>query len=122
MTPTIVLEGDDVTLVLGSPGGSTIITTVMQVVLNVLVHDMPLDEAVASPRFHHQWLPDETRVESGGISPDALEELREMGHVIKEVDQLGDVHAVLMGHPGGDSPHVLIGVSDPRRGGIALGY
>jgi len=61
MTPTIVLRDGAVRLVVGSPGGSTIPTTVLQVVLNVLAHGMPLQSAVAAPRFHHQWLPDRTR-------------------------------------------------------------
>jgi gamma-glutamyltranspeptidase/glutathione hydrolase len=139
MTPTIVLEGSDidaggaggdVKLVLGSPGGSTIITTVLQVILNVLVHDLQLDEAVGMPRFHHQWLPDETRVEAAGIPQAALENLEKMGHVIREVNALGDVHAILVERPrgegaskaSGDAPALLIGVSDPRRGGAALGY
>jgi len=72
MTPTIVLEEGDAMLVLGSPGGSTIITTVLQVILNVLVYDMSLEKAVGAPRFHHQWLPDETRVESAGFPADVL--------------------------------------------------
>lgn len=122
MTPTIVLEEGDVKLVLGSPGGSTIITTVLQVILNVLVHEMPLEEAVAMPRFHHQWLPDETKVESEGIPQDVLNHLERMGHALTEVDALGDVHAVSVEHPNGGSPTLLVGVSDPRRGGIALGY
>lgn len=143
MTPTIVLEGaesddDDVILVLGSPGGSTIITTVLQVILNVLVHEMPLKEAVGAPRFHHQWLPDKTRVESRGFSPDVLEDLEERGHNIRLVEALGDVHAVqlllpavkMVFKPGSDAavqtdrrlPGPLIGVSDPRRGGVAFGY
>jgi gamma-glutamyltranspeptidase/glutathione hydrolase len=135
-----------VELVLGSPGGSTIITTVLQVILNVLVHDLSLEEAVAVPRFHHQWLPDETRVESGGIPEGVLEDLEKMGHVIIEVEALGDIHAVMVlgqaqaarveGAPGtswepaedytGDAHDqeapLLIGVSDPRRGGTAIGY
>lgn len=127
MTPTIVLEGDGlegraVKLVLGSPGGSTIITTVLQVILNVLVHDLPLEIAVGMPRFHHQWLPDETKVESASISVDVFQELMKMGHVIREVDALGDVHAVLVEYPTGGTPALLTGVSDARRGGIATGY
>ncbi|MGD9403493.1 MAG: gamma-glutamyltransferase, partial [bacterium] len=139
MTPTIVLEEGDAMLVLGSPGGSTIITSVLQVILNVLVYEMPLKEAVAAPRFHHQWLPDETRVESAGFSPDILEDLKERGHHIHLVEALGDVHAVqlllpaavLAVEPGfisttteADRPSIApkIGVSDPRRGGAAIGY
>ena len=127
MTPTIVLEGHgleggSVKLVLGSPGGSTIITTVLQVMLNVLIHNMPLEEAVGAPRFHHQWLPDETKVEASRISPDVLESLKEKDHVIREVDALGDVHAVFVDRPPSDRSLSLIGISDPRRGGAAIGY
>ena len=140
MTPTIVLAGsatalegahaaaDDsrVRLVLGSPGGSTIITTVMQVILNVLVHEMSLEKAVGAPRFHHQWLPDETVVESTGIPREALEGIMKMGHAVREVDALGDVHAILIerrpDHSTDEGHDLLIGVSDPRRGGTAVGY
>jgi gamma-glutamyltranspeptidase/glutathione hydrolase len=122
MTPTIVLEDGDVKLVLGSPGGSTIITTVLQVILNVMVHEMQIEKAVASPRFHHQWLPDTTRVESSGVNQDILNDLNQMGHAVKEVEALGDVHAVMVEHPNGGSSAILVGASDPRRGGSALGY
>ena len=122
MTPTIVLKDGMAVLVLGSPGGSTIITTVLQVILNVLIFDMPLDEAVSSPRIHHQWLPDETRVEAGGLPQETLDDLRGLGHNIIEVDALGDVHAVRVERDSDSSGLHLTGVSDPRRGGIALGH
>lgn len=118
MTPTIVLKDGKVKLVVGSPGGSTIITTVLQVVLNVLVHDMPLQGAVAAPRFHHQWLPDEIRIETIGFPEDVLEALGRIGHTISRVGIIGDMHAILVE----DATGLLIGASDPRRGGVALGY
>jgi gamma-glutamyltranspeptidase/glutathione hydrolase len=134
MTPTIVLEGGRVKLVLGSPGGSTIITTVMQVILNVLVHNVPLERAVGMPRFHHQWLPDSTRVESEGIPVDVLQNLERMGHNVSMVESLGDVHAVIVevvvegdsrhavGDASGEGAAVFTGASDPRGSGIAIGY
>lgn len=118
MTPTIVLKDGKVKLVVGSPGGSTIITTVLQVMLNVLVHDMPLQRAVAAPRFHHQWLPDETRIEDIGFAEDVLEALGRIGHRIRKVGVIGDMHAILVE----DESGLLIGASDPRRGGVAMGY
>lgn len=118
MTPTIVLKDGKVKLVVGSPGGSTIITTVLQVMLNVLVHDMPLQKAVAAPRFHHQWLPDITRVEKFGFAEDVLEILGRMGHRISKVSGIGDVHAIMVDGELG----LLFGASDPRGGGAALGY
>jgi gamma-glutamyltranspeptidase/glutathione hydrolase len=118
MTPTIVLKDGRVYLVVGTPGGSTIPTTVIQVVLNVLVHRMPLQSAVAAPRFHHQWLPDRTQVESIGFSKDVVAALRGMGHEVSARGWIGDVHAVLVAEKTG----LLIGVSDPRRGGVARGF
>jgi len=118
MTPTIVLRDGAVRLVVGSPGGSTIPTTVLQVVLNVLAHGMPLQSAVAAPRFHHQWLPDRTMVESIGFPEDVLEALGRMGHTVYPRTWIGDVHAILIE----DGKGLRIGVSDPRRGGAAEGY
>jgi gamma-glutamyltranspeptidase/glutathione hydrolase len=118
MTPTILLKDGKVKLVLGSPGGATIITTVLQVVLNVTIHDMNLYQAVSAPRFHHQWLPDVTGVETRGIPEDVLRNLGLMGHRIRKVSNIGDVHAIMVE----DGTCLYIGVSDPRRGGVAKGY
>lgn len=68
MTPTIVLEDNRLRLALGSPGGSTIITTVLQVLLNVLVYELDVAEAIAAPRFHHQWLPDRLLLQEGDLT------------------------------------------------------
>src|SRR5690606_36966092 len=80
MTPTIVMRDGKPVLITGSPGGSTIINTVLQVVLNVLDHGMSVDDAVASPRIHHQWLPDNIRYENGAMSEEVAAALRDMGH------------------------------------------
>ena len=86
MTPTIILKNNEPYMVLGSPGGSRIISTVLQVIINVLVHDMNIAEAVNSPRIHHQWLPDVLFMEKG-YSPDTLKILEQKGHaIIKDED------------------------------------
>ena len=118
MTPTLVLKNGEPLLVTGSPGGSTIITTVLQVVTNVIDHGMDLAAAVARPRFHHQWLPNRVLHEPGALSPAAVEALRALGHVnLHEVDfGIGDANSVMrLGE------HV-IGVSDPRNAGAAVAF
>ncbi len=94
MTPTIVKRDGQTVLVLGSPGGSTIITAVLQVILNDLVHDMTLEQAVNRPRLHHQWLPDEVVVEPSTLSPKVRAELERRGHVIRTAQSIGRVKAV----------------------------
>lgn len=116
MTPTIVTRDGEVVLVTGSPGGATIINTVLQVVLNVLTHGMELEEAVSRPRIHHQWQPDMVRYETGAITDAALEQLRAMGHkgLTGAGFGIGDANSILL------RDGVLTGVSDPRNvGGVA---
>jgi gamma-glutamyltranspeptidase / glutathione hydrolase len=84
MTPTFVLKDGDLLLITGSPGGPTIINTVLQVITNMIDHGMPVMAAVEAPRIHHQWMPDEMTHERYGISPDTAEKLRAMGHVVRE--------------------------------------
>ena len=83
MTPTIVFKDQKPYLVLGSPGGSRIITTVLQVTINVLEHDMNLKQAVISPRIHHQWLPDRISYERLGFSADTIALLEARGHTLQ---------------------------------------
>jgi gamma-glutamyltranspeptidase / glutathione hydrolase len=118
MTPTIVLDPDGrVLLVTGSPGGSTIITTVAQIVSNVVDWRMDLVSATTMPRLHHQHLPDELRFEVGGLLPATVEELRRRGHTVEQrPGYQGDVQSI-MRRPDGS----LVGVADPRRGGAAVG-
>ncbi|MEJ6772760.1 MAG: gamma-glutamyltransferase [Porticoccaceae bacterium] len=113
MTPTIVFnpEGAPI-LATGSPGGSTIITVVMQMVLNVLEFDMGIAGATAAPRIHHQWLPDNVFYESG-VSADTLRLMREMGHIVN--DKPGRLGATESIHSKGDG--VLFGAEDQRRHG-----
>ena len=121
MTPTIVLdEQKQPMLVTGSPGGSTIITTVLQVIVNVIDHQMDVADAVAAPRFHHQWLPDRVVYERYGFSPDTIALLRERGHqnvgVLPFDRGLGDANSI------GRVGTLLYGMSDPREQGAAVGY
>ena len=119
MTPTIVVKDGAPMLVTGSPGGSTIITTTMQVILNVIDHQMSLSDAVSSPRFHHQWLPDRVLVEPFALSPDTRVVLESMGHGqlldLGTRFSLGDANSVLRTERGYE------GMADPRNAGTAVG-
>ena len=110
MTPTIVERNGKVFMVLGAPGGSTIITAVFQVLINVAEFGMDLQEAVNAPRFHHQWLPDHIKVEADAIKPEVRAELEAMGHQFQEVNYMAVVKAIHV-LPNGD----LQGVGDPRN-------
>ena len=115
MSPTIVLDpGGKLFMVLGSPGGPTIITTVFQTIANVVDHGMSLGQAVVAPRVHHQHLPDRIDVEPGGLPESVVAELRAMGHIVIEDDYSGDIQAIRVLQDG-----TLEGFSDPRRGGRA---
>lgn len=116
MTPTILLKDGELALVTGSPGGSRIITTVMQIILNATVHERNIATATAAPRVHHQWLPDYIRIEEG-ISHDTIRLLEVMGHEVKVQRSMGATQSILVGEDGR-----LYGASDPRRaGGLAIG-
>lgn len=117
MTPTIVTENGQVRLVAGAPGGSTIITTVLQIVLNAFVYDMNARGAVAAPRLHHQWLPDSLMVEKNGFDPLTLAELRRRGHRIEERSDWGNATIILRSSDGW-----LEGAADPRGDGTAAGF
>jgi gamma-glutamyltranspeptidase / glutathione hydrolase len=117
MTPSIVLDPEaKLLLVVGTPGGPRIITMVYHVISNVIDHRMPLAEAVAAPRMHHQGLPDTLRVEGGGFPPATLDSLRARGHAIGTGGYWGDIEAIIR------TPTGWRGVSDPRRGGGGAGY
>jgi gamma-glutamyltranspeptidase/glutathione hydrolase len=116
MSPTIVSRDGKLVLVVGSPGGPTIINTVLQVVTDVLDFGMNLQQAVDFPRFHHQWMPDELRMESYGFSPDTLELLRKRGHQIRLVESMGRVMAIQVGEDW------LLGADDSRAEGLAAGF
>jgi gamma-glutamyltranspeptidase/glutathione hydrolase len=115
MSPTIVLKDGKPVLVTGSPGGSRIISTVLQVIVNVVDYDMDIAAAVAAPRLHHQWLPDEVRVERG-FDDAVLTELKARGHRIVESMGYSSANSILVTSNG------LLGAPDPRtRGAEAAG-
>jgi len=115
MSPTIVLKDDKPVLVTGSPGGSRIISTVLQVIIDVLDYHMDVAAAVAAPRLHHQWLPDEVRIEHG-FADGTLAELKAMGHQLVEPMGQTSANSILV------TPNGLLGAPDPRtRGAQAAG-
>ena len=119
MTPTIVAKHGKPYLVIGSPGGRTIINTVFQTVLNVLEFDMEIDKAIEVMKIHHQWLPDRINYEKDLLSPDTGEILRSMGHAVVEQNSLGE----LMGIRLDAENDVMIGASDSSSSeGKASGY
>jgi len=116
MAPTLLFKDGLLMLVTGSPGGSRIITTVLQLVSNVIDHRMNLAEATVAPRVHHQWLPDELRVEAG-LSPDTMRLLEGLGHQVVVREAMGDAQSLLR------APEGWYGFSDARQpGGLAAGY
>jgi gamma-glutamyltranspeptidase/glutathione hydrolase len=119
MTPTIVEKNGDLFMVVGTPGGSTIITSVLQVILNVTEFDMGMQQAVNVPRFHHQWLPDEITFEPNGFEKEVLVSLKSKGYQIKEGEStiIGKVNAILK-LPSGK----LEGAADPRGDDFAIGF
>ena len=118
MAPTILVRDGRAWFVTGSPGGSHIITTVVQTVLDVVDFGMTVQEAVDAPRFHHQWLPDRIEVERHGFPADMTARLRALGHVVSESDDMGDVQAILID----PATSLRTGASDPRMDGLTLGY
>ncbi|MEQ8826995.1 MAG: gamma-glutamyltransferase, partial [Parvibaculum sp.] len=119
MSPTIVLKDGKPFLVTGSPGGSRIITTTLQVISNMIDHGMNVAEATHASRIHHQWLPDEIRVEQGGLSRDTVAALEAKGHRIAVKSVMGSTQSIHVDTGKG----LLLGASDPRRTGSAtVGY
>jgi gamma-glutamyltranspeptidase/glutathione hydrolase len=109
MTPTIVTRNGKVVLITGSPGGRTIINTVLSIVLGVTEFGMNGREAVASPRLHHQWMPDETVFEEGAIPAEVVARLKEMGHSIRMQGRQGDGNSILV-----DATGTAYGINDRR--------
>jgi len=116
MTPTIVLKNKEPFLILGSPGGSRIITAVLQTILNVTVHNMNIQKAVSAPRVHSQWLPDVIMAESYSIIKDVEISLINKGHKILPYKNVGDVNAILINEDG------YFGGTDIRGENTAIGY
>ncbi|HEU0141001.1 MAG TPA: gamma-glutamyltransferase, partial [Bryobacteraceae bacterium] len=115
MTPTILLRDGSLYMVVGSPGGSRIITTVLEVILNVVDFGMNIQDAVNWPRFHHQWQPDKLFVE-WRHSPDTKALLQSRGHQVEDIRSMGEVSAILVDRGW------LEGAADPRSEGNAEGY
>lgn len=120
MTPTLVTRDGEPVLITGSPGGSTIITTTLQIIVNVIDHQMSIEDAVSLPRFHHQWKPDRILYERFAFSPDTISALKARGH--KDLVEarwgrgIGDANSILF------KDGVMQGVKDPRAEGVAVGY
>jgi gamma-glutamyltranspeptidase/glutathione hydrolase len=115
MTPTLILNDEgELRMAIGSPGGSTIITTVLQIVLHVIDRKMGLADAIAQPRLHHQWLPDCVFVDPGQHRPKTLSALRSKGHCVEARRSIGNVHGVLLGSDG-----LFEAAADPRGEGEA---
>ncbi len=117
MTPTIVEKDNKLLMTLGSPGGSRIITSVLQTILNVHEFDMNMNKAVNSPRFHHQWMPDSIKIESNSFNPKLIEELKLFGYNIGYKDPIGIVDGILA-LPSG----FLEGGADNRGDDTAIGF
>lgn len=120
MSPTVVTKDGVPFLITGSPGGSTIITTTLQVILNTIDHGMPIDDAVSLPRFHHQWQPNSVYYDAYGLLPDTIAALKKKGHIgfvkSRSGRGIGDANSILI------RDDVISGIKDPRGAGAALGY
>ena len=127
MSPTIVSKDGKPVMVVGTPGGSRIITAVMLTMINAIDYGMNVQEAVDAPRFHQQWLPDVTNVEAYALSPDTRKILTDMGHNLGVPQPANHLAAIIVGAPSlGGKPvgnNRFYGANDPRRNtGLALGY
>ncbi len=119
MTPTIVEKDNKLFMVVGTPGGSTIITSVLQTILNVSQFNLTMQEAVNAPRFHHQWVPDVVTFEPNGFPKDTLDALKQKGYLINEKNNpiIGKVDAILI-QPNGN----IEGGADKRGDDKAVGF
>jgi gamma-glutamyltranspeptidase/glutathione hydrolase len=110
MSPSIVAKDGELVAVVGTPGGRTIINTVLQIILNLIDFEMDMEEAVAAPRIHHQWLPDRIRIEADGVAPETVRGLEEMGHTVQMGGRQGSANSI------GIDPRTKerIGAPDPR--------
>jgi len=117
MTPTIVVKDGKPFIVVGSPGGRTIINTILQIILNVTIFEMDIAQAVEAPRVHHQWLPDITSFESWGISPDTQTLYEAKGHQVRYRNSQGRAHCIMI------KDNLLYGAADSRSyDGRAIGF
>lgn len=127
MSPTIVTKDGKAVMVVGTPGGSRIITATLLTILNVIDYKMNIQEAVDAPRFHQQWMPDTTNLETFAVSPDTQKILESWGHKFAGPQDANHLAAILVGAPSLDGKPVgknrFYGANDPRRNtGLSLGY
>ncbi len=122
MTPTIVLKDDKPYIIVGAPGGSTIITTVLQVILNCIDFNMDIQTAIDMPRIHHQWLPDKIFYEKYAINLDTAEKLKAMGYKLADIRKSFGIEGIAEGIMVDNVNHIIYGAADPRGGGSAEGY
>jgi gamma-glutamyltranspeptidase/glutathione hydrolase len=120
MTPTFVLRPDgSLYFAIGTPGGTTITNTVLQIISNVIDHGMNLQEAIDSPRIHHQWLPDEIKEEPAGLSADTRRALEARGHKFAaKLEYMSDAQGIMIE----EKTSIRLGASDARQDGAAVGY
>jgi gamma-glutamyltranspeptidase/glutathione hydrolase len=118
MAPTIVVKDGKLFLVLGSPGGPRIISTVANILMGVVDYGLDIQQAVNAPRFHHQWQPDVIDLERNGFSPDTIKLLQARGHKVKEESYWSDGECIAVDPKTGE----LLGAPDGRNGGKAVGY
>ena len=119
MTPTILMYDGYPIMTIGSPGGSKIITTVLQCILNVVIHNMDIKEAICSPRIHHQWLPEDIiYIEPNGMQKDIIKDLESLGHIIEiyGVGYMGVANGIIISDEG------YYGAGDCRNETSAIGY
>ena len=117
MTPVVITKDGKPFLVIGSPGGGKIITSVLQSILNMIDFEMPLDIAVDAPRIHHQWLPDVLQIERERITKKTIKKLTGIGYTVKQVHDFGRVEAIIFDNDGNMTGH-----SDRRGSGKAIGF
>lgn len=118
MTPTIILKDGNPFMVIGSPGGGRIITSVFRTIVNVIDFKMSLDSAIDMPRFHHQWLPEYIQYEAGAIDDEVLAALKQKGHELRQISDYGRMEGILIDWDN----HTYYGHSDRRGYGKAIGY
>ena len=117
MTPTIITKNGKLSMVVGTPGGTTIPTSVFQIIINVYEFGLPLEEAIQQKRFHHQWLPDQIFIEEGTLSEEVIAKLQSMGHSVVSRGPIGRVEAIMVTPEG-----KLQGAADNRGDDDAGGY
>jgi gamma-glutamyltranspeptidase/glutathione hydrolase len=118
MTPTIVVKDGKLFMILGSPGGPRIITTVANILMGVIDYGLSIEEAVNAPRFHHQWLPDSISMEKAGFSPDTIKLLSSKGHKLDFTSYWSDGECIAIDQKTGER----LGAADGRNNGKAVGF